>query len=113
MPEVGILSAIGLALEEQWGKVPLTANQVGKTAAPMRFMTVEPDGGFIPRLDMSVPTDEVDGSPETRRSILQSKDYEGGFQFKVDAENMIYPCLGVLGRCVQSALGSGSGTTQV
>jgi hypothetical protein len=106
----GQLSAIGLCIEANWNVVPKTTDQVGITGTnPHRFFTCESDGGVMPKIDMNVPYDEVDGDISLRRTILQAKDYDGGFGFKADPEAMAYPTLGIFGKVTQTDLGVGSG----
>mgnify|MGYP000179828522 CR=1 FL=1 len=113
MAESGILSAVGLCIESVWRKVPHTGTAVGvSTTNPHRFFTVEPGGGFVARPDIMVPADEIDGEIELKRTILGAKDYEGGFSFKADAENLLYPLLGVFGKDIQTQI-SGTTTTTI
>jgi len=95
----GILSAFGMCPETKFRKVPLTGDQVGIVGTnPMRFFTIEPDGGFPAKPDITVPNDEIDGSASLKRTILGAKDYDGRQSYKADAENMLIPRLGVFGK---------------
>jgi hypothetical protein len=112
MAESGIRSAFGMAIENKFRKVPLTGDQVGiANTNPLRFWTVEPDGGFMARPDIVVPHDEIDGDIGLKRTILAAKDYDGGETWKADAENLVLALLGLFGQTKETQIAGTTTTT--
>lgn len=73
----------------------------------MRFVGVEPGGGYPTKPDKDTGDSEQDGDFETNRITLTGKMYDGKDSWKFDPENAYYPLLGILGRDVEATVTSG------
>jgi len=109
----GRSSAVGFAIESAFRSAPLTnlsgnVYNAGIAATnPMRFIGVEPGGGYPTKPTKDVASTEQDGDFEVHRITLTGKLYDGKDSWKLDPENAYYPLLGILGRDVESTVTSG------
>jgi hypothetical protein len=104
MAQTGLATAVGMTIERAFREAPLslisgTNYNLGiATTNPHRFWTIDPGGGIIGKPDIDAPDGEIDGDVELKRTIKRGMSYEGSFSFKADAENLMYPLLGMFGR---------------
>jgi hypothetical protein len=99
-----------MCIESAWRSAPVTLvsgpnYSVGIASTnPHRFMLLDASTGFPLKPVIDAAKKEIDGDFEVRRTILQAKQYDGGFTWKVDPENSYYMLLGMLGKDVQTQL---------
>jgi hypothetical protein len=116
MAQSGILSAVGFAPENKWREAPLTllsgANYgIGVTNQnPHRFWKLEPGGGIPPAPEIFVGDGEIDGDVDLTRTGKVAMTYNGGYSFKADGENLMYPLLGTMGRVVSTQIQTSNST---
>jgi hypothetical protein len=109
----GRSSAVGWGIESAFRSAPLTnlsgsVYRAGIDATnPMRFVGVEPGGGYPTKPTKDVSTTEQDGDYETHRITLTGKLYDGKDSWKMDPENAYYPLLGITGRDVENTITAG------
>ncbi|HLV80737.1 MAG TPA: hypothetical protein VKT32_10660 [Chthonomonadaceae bacterium] len=119
-PQPGKSTAIGACIESVWGQPPLTV-QSGSNyligipySNPHRFMIVEPGNGIRGKATVTNPANEIDGTIETTRTILEDKTYRGTFDFKADPENAYVPIFCMFGsEAGATTMSSQSNTTGV
>lgn len=113
MAYTGITSAVGLAIESQFCQPPLSGTNpatVGIAGTnPLRYMIVEPGGGFAGEPELNLGA-EIEGDVQLLRAPMVGRKYQGAFRFYADPENLFYPLLGVFGRDIASTQQAASGT---
>src|SRR5215469_12158335 len=104
IPQPGKSTAVGACIESVWGQPPLTL-QSGNNyligiaySNPHWFFVIEPGNGMSGKATVTNPTNEIDGTIETTRTILEDKVYRGIFDFKADPENLYVPVYGMFGQ---------------